>query len=129
VVGTEKSKQIDDVPLLTWYWEIFKRVLTAGNMRLMILGYGFGDEHINATVADAAKNHGLQVFVWGGSSIKERVLAATHGKEIWDRVIGIATQPMIDVFPSSQDETGEFWRIWRSFFGERRPLDRPIAPV
>jgi hypothetical protein len=84
-------------------------------MRLMIVGYGFGDEHINTDVADAVKNHGLQVFIWGGNSIKERVLAARHGHEIWISLMSAAAQTMIDVFPSSQSETAEFWRIWRSW--------------
>lgn len=47
VVGTQKTAQIAALPLLTWYAEIFKQVLTAGNMRLMVVGYGFGDEHRN----------------------------------------------------------------------------------
>lgn len=127
VVGTEKTRQIDELPLLAWYAGIFKRVLMAGDMRLMIVGYGFGDEHINAVVADAIANHGLQVFIWGGSSIKERVLAGAHGGMIWSGVMSTASQTMREVFPPSQAETGEFKRIWLSFFGERRPSDRGTA--
>lgn len=41
VVGTGKGAQIAAHPLLSWYWEIFRRVLIAGDVRLMIVGYGF----------------------------------------------------------------------------------------
>jgi hypothetical protein len=41
VVGNEKTTQIASLPLLSWYFEIFKAVLFSGGVRLMIVGYGF----------------------------------------------------------------------------------------
>jgi SIR2-like domain len=64
VVGTEKTAQIAAWPLLTWYSEIFKSVLSAGSVRLMIVGYGFADEHVNAVIADAIEHHDLKIFIW-----------------------------------------------------------------
>ena len=29
----------------------------------MIMGYGFGDEHVNSAIADAIEHHDLRVFV------------------------------------------------------------------
>ena len=82
VVGTDKTKQIADFPLLTWYRALFKRVLYAGGMRLMIVGYEFGDEHINEVIANAVANHGLRVFIWdAGPDLKGRLLRAPHGDE------------------------------------------------
>lgn len=51
VVGTEKTAAIARMPLLSWYMDVFKQVLNAGDVRLMIIGYRFGDEHVNATIA------------------------------------------------------------------------------
>jgi hypothetical protein len=99
VVGTEKTRQIADLPLLSWYFDILKAVLFAGDARLMVVGYGFGDEHINATIAEAIVKHGLKVFIWGrGSNLKNRILAAPHGSTIWAGVSSTLTQPMIEVF-------------------------------
>jgi len=77
VVGTEKSGQIAASPLLAWYFDIFRTVISAGDVRLMVAGYSFGDEHVNAAIADAIEHHGLKVFIWDtGPNLKERVLAA-----------------------------------------------------
>jgi hypothetical protein len=118
VVGAEKSNQIAKFPLLTWYADIFRRVLSSGGMRLMIIGYGFADEHINATIADAITNHGLRVFIWDiAPDLRARVLAAPHGPVIWKSLISTASRQFIQVFPSNQAETEEYRRICTSFFG------------
>ena len=57
VVGTDKTAQIASLPLLSWYTDVFRDVVSAGDVRLMIAGYGFGDEHVNATIADPIENH------------------------------------------------------------------------
>lgn len=117
VVGTKKTAQIVALPLLSWYADIFKHVLNVGDVRLMIASYAFGDEHVNATIADAIENHGLSVFIWNtASDLKERVLAAPYGATLWKGLISAATRPLIDVFPSNQAETEEYRRIRDTFF-------------
>ena len=117
VVGTRKGGQIAASPLLSWYWEIFKRVLSAGSVRLMIVGYGFGDDHVNLTIADAVENHSLKVFIWDTApNLRDRVLAAPHGASIWKGLLSTATRPLIEVFPSNQAETEEYRRIRQTFF-------------
>jgi hypothetical protein len=117
VVGTGKNGQIAASPLLTWYFDIFRQVLSAGGVRLMIAGYGFGDEHVNAAIADAIEHHGLRLFIWDtGSGLRDRVLAAPHGPSLWKEVLSTATRPMIEVFPSNQAETQEYRRIRETFF-------------
>jgi hypothetical protein len=120
VVGTEKTRQIANLPLLAWYSDVLKAVLFSGNVRLMIVGYGFGDEHINATIAEAVSSYGLKVFIWGkGSNLKDRILAAPHGPAIWKGLLSTATQPMKEVFPSNQEVTEEYRRIRRVFFDDQ----------
>jgi SIR2-like domain len=120
VVGTDKTRQIADFPLLSWYSDIFKAVLDTGDVRLMIVGYGFGDEHINAVIAEAVEKRGLKVFVWSNTDPKDRILAAPHGREIWKGLLSTETQQMVEVFPPNQDITEEYRRIQRVFFHDRR---------
>ncbi|MEO8595372.1 MAG: SIR2 family protein [Candidatus Solibacter sp.] len=117
VVGTEKGGQIAASPLLSWYREIFRCVLSVGGGRLMIVGYGFGDEHVNAVIADAIERFDLKVFIWDtGPNLMDRVRAAPHGTAIWRGLISTATRPLIEVFPSNQAETEEYRRIRDTFF-------------
>jgi len=117
VVGTEKSGQIAASPLLTWYFDIFRKVLSAGSVRLLVVGYGFGDEHVNAAFADAIDHHDLKLFIWDrGPNLRERVLAAPYGASLWKGLLSTATRPMIEVFPSNQAETQEYRRIQETFF-------------
>lgn len=117
VIGTAKSVQIAASPLLTWYFEIFRAVLSAGSVRLMIVGYGFGDEHVNAVIAEAVERHDLRVFVWDTApNLRERILAAPYGASIWNGLLSMASRPMIEVFPSNQSETEEYRRIRQTFF-------------
>jgi len=118
VIGTEKTSQIARSPLLATYWQIFRTALQAGDVRLMIVGYGFGDEHVNAVIADASENHGLRLFIWDTApSLMDRVRAAAHGPRIWKGVLSTASRPMIEVFPSNQAETAEYRRILATLFG------------
>jgi hypothetical protein len=116
VVGTGKTSQISASPLLAWYFDIFGKVLSAGGVRLMIVGYGFGDAHVNAVIADAIEHHDLKVFIWdAGSNLKQRILEAPHGASIWKGLLSTASRPMIEVFPSNQAETQEYRRILETF--------------
>jgi SIR2-like domain len=119
VVGTGKVDQIASSPLLAWYFDIFRNVLSAGGVRLMIIGYGFGDEHVNAVIAEAIEHHDLKVFIWDvGSNLKQRIMPAPHGAVIWNGLLTTASRQMIDVFPSNQADTQESIRISETFFGE-----------
>ena len=63
ILGTNKPSRISSTPLLTWYFDLFKTVLSIPNARLMIIGYGFQDKHINEIIASAVKNSNLRIFI------------------------------------------------------------------
>ena len=46
-----------------WYMGEFEKILQAGATRLMVIGYGFRDQHINEVIEKAAASRGLQMFV------------------------------------------------------------------
>jgi hypothetical protein len=63
VVGGGKDSYIESKPLLGEYFRVFRERLLAPNTRLMIIGYGWGDDHVNRVIFDAAKsNHSLGLF-------------------------------------------------------------------
>lgn len=53
------------------YFETFKEVLSQGQRRLLIIGYGFGDDHINRVISNAVKNHELKVYILSSGSIQK----------------------------------------------------------
>jgi hypothetical protein len=63
VVGGGKEAYIQSKPLLKRYSEIFGEYLRQPNARLMIIGYGFADDHINQLLVEASQsNPSLGVF-------------------------------------------------------------------
>lgn len=62
VMGGNKAELIKQFPILTKYHEEFARFLSAPDAKLMVIGYGFRDEHINQTI-EAACKRGLKLFI------------------------------------------------------------------
>lgn len=63
VMGGNKQGAISGHPLLARYSETFKQLLFSGQTRLMTIGYGFRDQHINRMLIDATRGAGLQMFL------------------------------------------------------------------
>jgi hypothetical protein len=62
VLGAAKTMAIQSSRLLRSYAEIFQQSLCQPDVRLMVIGYGFGDTHINASLISGA-HRGMQMFV------------------------------------------------------------------
>jgi len=62
IMGGAKAREIGQTPILNWYAKVFEESLVAGNARLMAIGYGFRDEHINAAIARGVER-GLKLFI------------------------------------------------------------------
>lgn len=63
IIGTDKSKQIKEEPILSWYIDLFEKVLSQSQMRLLIIGYGFRDKHINKMIVKSVKKYKLKLFI------------------------------------------------------------------
>jgi hypothetical protein len=63
VMGGNKLAAIGGSPILAWYQKEFEGALCSGNARLMVIGYGFRDQHINEVIMRAISEHGLKLFV------------------------------------------------------------------
>jgi hypothetical protein len=63
IIGGDKAQLIQTHPILSEYAKVFEALLTRPDSRLMVIGYGFRDHHINRVIARAVYEHGLQFFV------------------------------------------------------------------
>ena len=116
VLGSKKSQQILEQPLLGWYHEVFKNLLFAGDVRLMIIGYGFGDEHVNEIIAQGIHEHGLRIMVWDRHQGFEWITKKPSGDKIIAGLIGFESRDLMDVFPPSQMKTESYQSIRNTFF-------------
>jgi len=63
IMGGNKPAAIQQHPLLQWYHELFETYLSEPDSGLMVIGYGFGDPHINQMIERAAdKNPTMLLF-------------------------------------------------------------------
>jgi hypothetical protein len=62
ILGGQKAQAIALHPLLVRYQQEFSDRIMQPNSRLMVIGYGFRDEHINEIICNAVKV-GLQLFI------------------------------------------------------------------
>ncbi|MEO8401065.1 MAG: hypothetical protein ABI597_04615 [Gammaproteobacteria bacterium] len=61
IIGHGKRDRIKSDKLLAWYADIFKNQLALNDTKLLIIGYGFGDEHINQEIYNNRDNLSMYV--------------------------------------------------------------------
>ena len=61
ILGGNKQSAINKLPILGEYLKNFATDLNLPNTRLMVIGYGFGDLHINELI-ESGIDHGLKMF-------------------------------------------------------------------
>lgn len=62
IMGGQKAVSIGRYPILTWYHEEFRKMLTRPLAKLMVIGYSFGDTHINDAIVEGLAT-GLKLFI------------------------------------------------------------------
>ncbi|MDO8752315.1 MAG: SIR2 family protein, partial [Anaerolineales bacterium] len=62
IIGGNKTGEIKSNPVLNWYQEMFDNYLCAPDTRLMVIGYGFRDIHINKVIQKGVEA-GTKFFV------------------------------------------------------------------
>jgi hypothetical protein len=90
----------------------------SGDVRLMVIGYGWGDEHINDPIADAVQNRGLQIYSWNPQHPREMLASRHRGDDILRGIMGFSTRPMTEVMPNNPTNPGSahYNGIVRDFF-------------
>jgi len=104
IIGTNKPDSISREPVFAWYFELFKEALSQPNCHLLIIGYGFGDEHINKVIHDSIKANNLKVYVISPEdpkSFNENTLPVHDPvkNSIWDALSGYYPYSLEDLFP------------------------------
>lgn len=108
VIGKNKVNDIEQEPLLKWYFEIFQNLINEGNKKLLIIGYGFADEHINEILLDGIKNHGLSLYIIDTISpeeFKNKFSGKPSNPAIWDGVRGYFPYSLKEIYPPDQRVT------------------------
>lgn len=125
VIGRGKSEQIHKEPLLTYYYDLFKEVLFQDQRRLLVIGYGFGDEHINSVLSEAVRKHRLKIYVLSPESpksLKEKLCDRCKKSEdtinIWSGISGYfqcVEDVLLKNVHENQSEKEHFYKV---FFGK-----------
>ncbi|MEK6651627.1 MAG: SIR2 family protein [Nitrospirota bacterium] len=118
VIGRNKIKQINEDPVLKNYFELFKKALSSQDIKLFIIGYGFGDEHVNKVISDSMAQNNLNLFMLNPiapENFKSDLHTKPLGRKIWDGISKYYPYSLEQVFPN--DETNEYKRIRKDFFG------------
>lgn len=124
VMGGNKKGEIGRHPVLKWYSDKFNEHLEAPNTKLMVIGYSFRDEHINAVIQKFAANRDASIFLIDpeGVDIVDKNRGMKRGpniyvpdsfaEKIWPRVIGASRRPLNATF---SDDDAEFDKVCRFF--------------
>jgi len=107
VLGRAKEHRIAAEPLLRWYFDLFRGVLTDSPHRLVVIGYSFRDEHINEVIAEAVNRPGLDLIVISPTpkeDFEKNLAPLERGSEICGALLrresGYYEWLLRDVFPS-----------------------------
>jgi hypothetical protein len=119
VMGRRKKETISRSPLIGWYHRVFENVLNSGNVSLMVIGYGWGDEHINEPIADAVLNHGLKIYSWNPQHPRDMLSGKHRGDDIKRGIVlGFMTRSMSEIMPHKPMNPGsaDYDAVVRDFF-------------
>jgi len=118
VIGENKTDRISREPLLEYYFNLFKKVLESGNVDLFVIGYGFGDEHINNVIAESIRDNGLKLHVMNPDApemFKKILSESPHCEDLWNNLNKYYPCGISRVFPQN-GKTIEHEQIMNNFF-------------
>jgi hypothetical protein len=119
VVGGSKGTSIRDSSLLNAYAEAFQQCLNSGGARLMVIGYSFGDDHINDAIEAASTDHRLQTYIVNPAGLSvfdpppRPLIQPTNELLNSLRIVGISTRPFSEAFRSDGLTFESFQRFLR----------------
>jgi hypothetical protein len=119
VIGKDKEVQLSREPLLSYYFDLFKKIISMSDSKLLVIGYGFRDKHINNVIADAVSNSGLKIYIISPSEQSlfiDRLMKAECGETILSSLKGYYPYTLLDIFPQDQSESHAWREIAKSYF-------------
>lgn len=118
VLGKNKKESLEKEPLLFACFNLFIKIIKEGNKKLLIIGYGFKDEHINDILLDGVLHHNLKLYIITTMSIEEfdETLRNAEGMvtRIKDGLSGYFPYRLNEIFPPNQAGSVHLEEIKRS---------------
>jgi SIR2-like domain len=119
IIGGNKSVEIAQQPLLQWYHEQFQKMIAGA--QVVIIGYSFGDEHINKYLTRAA-TQGTRFFIidpMGVDIIDKSAKGVGHIPEgptnligaLMDNVDGASRRDLVRTFSGDNIEHGKVYHF------------------
>jgi hypothetical protein len=131
-MGGNKTASIDTFRVLAQYQDEFQAMLSQPDTQLMVIGYSFGDPHINDVIQTAATK-GMRIFIvdtLGVDVIDKRRIrpgliepATDLMQALVPRIIGASRRPLNEIINSDSVENE---KVMRFFEGQARIVR--IAP-
>lgn len=122
VMGGNKGNIVSQFPLLKWYHDEFKHQISTPTATLMIIGYSFGDDHINRTIVEGVKTGVLKIFIIDpiGLDVLDRnrhaqiYTPSELFSDLWPNLAGASRRSLREIFG---DDLVEHRKIMR-FIGD-----------
>jgi SIR2-like domain len=122
VMGGNKAGMIASFPILQRYQTDFLTRLTTPNSKLMIIGYSFGDNHINNAICNAVTSAKLKTFIIDplGADVFDKNRDAMIyqpdelAKKLRPSVIGASRRSLREVFGTDRVEYEKVMRFFTS---------------
>jgi len=119
VMGGNKSAEIRQNTVLKWYSQQFDEYLKRPNTNLMVIGYSFGDQHINQAIVQGTVQ-GLKLFIIDSLGVdvldKQKPWTPIRYSELVEQlsphIIGASRRPLKATFNSDYVEHGKVMRFF-----------------
>jgi hypothetical protein len=116
-LGGNKAGTIQATNVLRRYFEKFSTDLSSGDARLMVIGYGFHDQHVDAVIQKAVDDRNLKIFIVDplGVDVAQENRDTVVGKpphRFRGRVIGASRRSLGEIFGSDQVERSKLLRFF-----------------
>lgn len=119
-MGESKEADLAKVPLLAWYRDEFAKMVREPNTRMMIIGYGFQDIHINKII-EVGVAAGMKLFIVDPEGVDVLSRARRVGNQaddikdrIWQSVIGASRRNLIDTLTRDTVERAKVMHFFTS---------------
>lgn len=117
VLGANKQGVIEEKGILNWYSDEFRRCLHIPDTRLMVVGYGFRDDHIDRLLYESWQRSRFGIFLAntrGKAVLNKQPQAAIRVPNPLEEIqlIGGSLRPLSTTFGNDAIERGKFRRFF-----------------
>lgn len=126
IMGGNKPQEIRQHRVLNWYHQKFNEYISGNDVRLMVIGYSFGDHHINEAIVQAAKKEMMRLFiidpngvdVWKKANRRSEtgVTSPLH-KQLGPYIVGASRRSLTEIFGNDRVEHTKLMRFFVGMTG------------